>query len=679
MEEIVLGSNSLFVWADKSYSAGGSVEAFWIPDDIKTNKNTIIIENGRIDYGTAGRDLTSKTSNQTTSMILFGCPNYGNTVTPISAYNMKVYRLKLYENDVLVREYVPCYRVSDNKIGLYELVNNVFYPNNGTGTFNKGNDIVTSGTMTNQHFVYNVAQNLQNNSFSRAGYIFNGWNTEIDGTGTSYDEGQSVSELTTQDNAIVNLYSQWILIEDIIDDDVHLADGSWNEDEGINTPKLVDGLIPVTYNNDGSVTELTSEDYSDWYDYSNKEYANAITKDQNDNITGYWVWIPRYEYIVNSATQSFTVKFIPVEQIVEDSGYEHIHPAFRDGSQTHYMNGEWDQELPGFWVAKFPAGYQKNTITDSNGTLSTTISNSNDTLVLSNKNYTNSIFGDSVNVPIGTIDDTTKMSLPVFNPLTYAYNMLSIGDSYTLAQQVSKSSNFYGLNENTYSHMLKNSEFGAVTYLALSQYGRNGTEPNINNYYTTFMEEPYREAVTGVYADVSEEWMSDTLGSAWYTAIGQLGSSTGNMTGVYDLNGCVGERAAGYMSNGSYSLELCEGELNWINTTANVNAYLTESSKYYTVYTYDQNSDTPADNWAKYNSLRTSTYGYGDAILETSTGGGSGLNSWYSAISEYTENDYPFLERGGNLAAGVNSGIVTFEQGPGYPNSTVGFRVALCP
>ena len=138
---MLLGSNTLFVWVDKQYELGGSIEAFWISDDIKTNKNTIILENGRIDYGTEGINLTSKSKNQTSSMILFGILNYGNSVSPFGAYNMKVYRLKLYENNTLVREYVPCYRVSDNEIGLYELVNNVFYPNNGTGSFNKGNDI----------------------------------------------------------------------------------------------------------------------------------------------------------------------------------------------------------------------------------------------------------------------------------------------------------------------------------------------------------------------------------------------------------------------------------------------------------------------------------------------------------------------------------------------------------
>ena len=134
-----------------------------ITDDIKTNKNTIIIENGRIDYGTMGIDITSKSGNQSSSIILFGGSFDGNSPNPMGAYNMKVYRLKLYEEDELVREYVPCYRESDNEIGLYELLNNVFYTNNGTGTFNKGNDIVTSGTMTDQHFVYNVAQNVKNN------------------------------------------------------------------------------------------------------------------------------------------------------------------------------------------------------------------------------------------------------------------------------------------------------------------------------------------------------------------------------------------------------------------------------------------------------------------------------------------------------------------------------------
>ena len=456
-------------------------------------------------------------------------------------------------------------------------------------------------------------------------------------------------------------------------------DDNWDEDKGVNKPKLANGLIPVTFNNDGSVTELTSNDYSNWYDYSNKKWANAITKDQNGKITGYWVWIPRYEYKVNSATQSFTVKFIPVTQTTEDSGFDHIHPAFRDGSSTHYMNGEWDSELPGFWVAKFPAGFQQNTITDSNGTLSEDISNSEDTLILSDKNYT-SVSGGSINMALGTINKNSKMSLPVFLPLTYAYNMISIGDIYTLAQEVSKSSDFYGLSSNTNSHMLKNSEWGAITYLTQSQYGRNGAEVNISNYGTNFEEEPYRDAITGIYADGTDNWIAASFGNPWYTVEGQLGSSTGNITGIYDLNGCVQERVACYISNGDYSLVANTGISNWIKTEVSENGYLTESSKYYTVYPFDASSDTGEDNWNKYSSLKSSTYGYGDAMIEITTEIEEDYNNtWLDTKSWYMNMYYPFMGRGGTFTSGPYSGSFVYGEDIGYGGETNGFRVILCP
>lgn len=53
---------------------------------------------------------------------------------------MRLYSCKIYENDILVRNFIPCYRKSDKKIGLYDLANNVFYSNIGTGEFIKGND-----------------------------------------------------------------------------------------------------------------------------------------------------------------------------------------------------------------------------------------------------------------------------------------------------------------------------------------------------------------------------------------------------------------------------------------------------------------------------------------------------------------------------------------------------------
>lgn len=54
----------------------------------------------------------------------------------------KLYSCKLYKSGILVRNFIPCYRKVDNEIGLYDLVNKVFYSNAGTGVFLKGDNVV---------------------------------------------------------------------------------------------------------------------------------------------------------------------------------------------------------------------------------------------------------------------------------------------------------------------------------------------------------------------------------------------------------------------------------------------------------------------------------------------------------------------------------------------------------
>lgn len=56
-------------------------------------------------------------------------------------WKFTVYSFKIWTNDVLVRDFVPCYRKSDSVIGMYDLVTNAFFTNQGTGTFIKGNDV----------------------------------------------------------------------------------------------------------------------------------------------------------------------------------------------------------------------------------------------------------------------------------------------------------------------------------------------------------------------------------------------------------------------------------------------------------------------------------------------------------------------------------------------------------
>lgn len=62
----------------------------------------------------------------------------GNTNAASNFSKTKLYDLKLYDNQVLVCDLMPCYRNSDNEVGLYDLVNNVFYTNQGTGAFTYG-------------------------------------------------------------------------------------------------------------------------------------------------------------------------------------------------------------------------------------------------------------------------------------------------------------------------------------------------------------------------------------------------------------------------------------------------------------------------------------------------------------------------------------------------------------
>ena len=55
--------------------------------------------------------------------------------------NCKIYSFGFYENDAAVCVLVPCYRVADSEVGMYDLVTGTFYTNAGTGTFTKGADV----------------------------------------------------------------------------------------------------------------------------------------------------------------------------------------------------------------------------------------------------------------------------------------------------------------------------------------------------------------------------------------------------------------------------------------------------------------------------------------------------------------------------------------------------------
>ena len=89
----------------------------------------------------------------------------------------------------------------DNRIEVFKKVTITYHANY------EGNENTVS-----QYTGYGAKTVLNSNSFQRDGYIFVGWNTESDGSGTAYNNEQELKETTalTQD---IDLYAQWVAFD----------------------------------------------------------------------------------------------------------------------------------------------------------------------------------------------------------------------------------------------------------------------------------------------------------------------------------------------------------------------------------------------------------------------------------------------------------------------------------
>ncbi|MBU5359615.1 InlB B-repeat-containing protein [Enterococcus raffinosus] len=77
-----------------------------------------------------------------------------------------------------------------------------------------------TGTMTNQNFKYDTAQNLKANTFTKDGYTFQGWAKTKTGAYT-YLDGASVNNLTDEQDGTVTLYAVWKADRQVIQFDVN--------------------------------------------------------------------------------------------------------------------------------------------------------------------------------------------------------------------------------------------------------------------------------------------------------------------------------------------------------------------------------------------------------------------------------------------------------------------------
>jgi hypothetical protein len=74
---------------------------------------------------------------KTDNIYVFTINSFKETSILDQTSKMRLYYFRIYDNDVLVRDYVPCIN-ANGEAGLYDKVNNVFYGNAGTGSFITG-------------------------------------------------------------------------------------------------------------------------------------------------------------------------------------------------------------------------------------------------------------------------------------------------------------------------------------------------------------------------------------------------------------------------------------------------------------------------------------------------------------------------------------------------------------
>ena len=511
-------------------------------------------------------------------------------------------------------------------------------------------------------------------------------------------------------------------------EDYMQTDTSYNKDKGVNEPRILSGMTKVMFklpegNNKGTVMKSgeTGFDENNWYDYTSSKWANAVTEDGS-----YWVWIPRFAYKITYTDASdkskggtIDVKFLlgttdeyytddtkttkataqraksATEEVDTTTDY-YVHPAFTNESSIGYANGGWDKELTGIWVAKFEAGYASG--------------NNSAPVKASSANYSQSDSWTGA-IESGTTDDSsqparnwldgiygstaTSIKYPTFQPITYSMNYININDAYNVSKALTESGNIYGLSSSTTdSHLMKNSEWGAVAYLAQSKYGNDNNEPYINNITLNSGSAKRTEtagktgvnsvyAVTGVTtgatnAEPSVQTLANliTTGNTanngtytWDQIEGQKSSSTLNMYGVFDLSGGVWERTAGYVANENENL-------NYYGSSLTDSGKRTTSTKYVTVYPHDTaetSTDIDTKSRANYN---VNKYIFGDAIRETSTSG-TGATSWKGDYSYFPALGSPFSARWGRLWDGSRAGLFYFGRTYGGSGYYYGFRPVL--
>lgn len=391
---------------------------------------------------------------------------------------------------------------------------------------------------------------------------------------------------------------------------------------GANPPIIVTGMIPIKWDGTNWVETDINDPY--WYDYSSKYWANAKTKDGS-----MWVWIPRYAYSITSGYHTNTagtieIKFLKDKTNISTDGMAvDLTPTYTGDKQTNYVKHPafkfGNDEIKGFWVAKF-----EPSVSDQK-----------------KECY--------INESEANCNDTSLV--PKIIPNAKSWRYITIGNSFDVSLNMKNNDLVYGWKNNEIdTHMMKNDEWGAVTYLSKSKYGANNVVW-INNSST------YTTGCAGNSASASSY---SGCQNQYHTSNGQKASTTHNIYGIYDMSGGSWERVTAYVDNGSYNL-----------TTYGKNI-IEADAKYKNVY-LKGTSDTLSSNYLANKNA------FGDNIYETSLNGSSDNGSWYGNSAYMPHSINPWFNRGGGYSGSTYTGIFYYSYYYGGVGADNTFRPVVTP
>lgn len=97
----------------------------------------------RLTISTDGSNETTETATGENNSIAGSiCTIFsGSPTQSYLTYTGRIYFLEVYDNNLLVCSFVPCYRKQDGKVGLYDTVRNAFYYSPNSSNFTKGANV----------------------------------------------------------------------------------------------------------------------------------------------------------------------------------------------------------------------------------------------------------------------------------------------------------------------------------------------------------------------------------------------------------------------------------------------------------------------------------------------------------------------------------------------------------